>query len=245
MTRLLFLLFLLPVISSSAQDTLSMKEKKSPDKINILISVNAGESIPVGIFSRDLTFTLPGYNYYFESAVFLNSNMGFGGRIGGIHNPSDQGRNGSQINFAKGDPTAFYRLNNDNWKNTYLFLGPYFSYPGKILNIDFKPGIGYINSGYPELNVSSASGMVKYKGASEKVRTLAYNISLSMRARLVDQLYLIFDTGLIYSRPEYSYVVKNGSNSFNATFHQDLTAVNLSWGLCFYTDPKSIQKAFE
>jgi len=204
------------------------------------ISLNFGTNIPLSDYKELDSVALGNANsglyYSFEAGAYFSKIVGLGVNLGAFSNSVNDEDIKDQLEreFGNGDQ---FTVESDDWLNSYLMVGPYFSFGKEAFIVDLKILGGVINSAKPLINIESETNEVRLSRSNE-VSSLAFgfNYGLHFRIKLVGKLGLRINAeGFMSSQEFETKVQKIYSNQPNNQESQDIEkniqALNLGAGL--------------
>tara|TARA_B100001109_G_C18841441_1_gene464589 strand:- start:356 stop:1063 length:708 start_codon:yes stop_codon:yes gene_type:complete len=226
---LFFLFFLIVSVAAKAQ----------LDKPHF-ISLNVGSNLPLADYKEvDSVATGAASNgiyYSFETAVYLNKFFGIGGSVGTFTNNVNEDDIVKQVESDLGTNQE-YEINSSDWVNSYYLIGPYFSFGGERLIVDFKFLAGYINSQKPLIDIQSDKNGTSVVSKSEESSSASFGFGygLHLRIKLIGKLGLRLNAEGFSTKQEFDSKIEANSNGTTQTekitLEKEIQALNLGAGL--------------
>lgn len=239
-TLLLIIYLILPLQilaqQSSASDSSNIVRKVPREQKAGFLSFNLGGSIPIGSYSpaaeRNTGYALPGINYHLETGLISTHHTGFGVSVGSFRNNLDEGGISS---------TSLVISNAEPYRNTYIFAGPYLTFPVKHFFIDVKCLGGLVRTTYPSFDGIITINDRRYamKAGGKRATVFGYNLGTNIRIKTQGALQFKVGLDFIYAKPEIGYQIESWSTEpdplpvVRSTFRQAISTLNVSWGLAF------------
>ncbi|MBC8111766.1 MAG: hypothetical protein H7Y04_11960 [Verrucomicrobia bacterium] len=226
-------------------DTIKVKTKIDKSLRPGFISFNLGMSHPVGSYGKTDDFYAAGYattgfQYNLEMAFFDDSKFtGFGFMAGGFFNPINK-----QTLLRSADIPSFQPKTitvSKNYRNTYLMVGPYLTFPAGRVLIDFKFLGGLVSANLPTYNLSGTVSLVgdrSYRLEDNQKPTLGYNFGTNIRFKTNSNFEFLVGCNYFSASPLFKYKftrsqIMTNNDNFEYEGRQSITSFNINWGFAF------------
>jgi len=231
-------LFAVVVVSVLHFSAYAQSESEKPH----FISLNVGTSVPLKDYQALDTLNASnvnvGLSFSLEGGLYFNKFLGLGLSVGGFSNAVDRDDMSKQIQKELNE-SGMASIKADDWVNVYAMLGPYLSFGGEVIVVDFKFLGGIMNSQKPLITITtdeSGEPLIQ-KNHAEDAFAFGFNYGVHLRVKLIGGLGLRINAEGVVSEQEFKnkvdYIRGSGTISKEKKITTEFKTLNLGVGLVF------------